>query len=145
MLEDMKADVLKDWWIRHPSQNEYWMETGEIPDGMFGIKKWVPVYKGFYEDNDGTNQSFFGADTCTFTPDITEEVYEFMKGSFYVPSTFQPVGTMKAALDSLKQVYGDFAYAMVTNDPIGIDTHMGTTFLPIWKVPNAIMIADVTP
>lgn len=52
MLEDMKADVLKDWWIRHPSQNEYWMETGEIPDGMFGIKKWVPVYKGFYEGDD---------------------------------------------------------------------------------------------
>lgn len=134
-----------DWWVRHPADREFWLENAEIPDGFMGIKKWIPVYKAFYEDDNGTNQVFFGADAITFTPDITEDVYEFMKGSYDVPTTFQPLANGLAALNSLKKVYGDFAYAIVTHDPVGVETHMGTTFLPIWKVPNALYVADVTP
>jgi len=141
-----KNDYAKDWWVRNPRDNQYWLDTGEIPDGMFGIKKWVPIYKSFFEDKDGANQSFLAhGDVAVFTPAITEDVYEMIEGSYEVPTTFQPQSNLTTAVGSLELVYGDFAYAVATHNPVGVTTYMGFTKLPVWKVPDAIYIADVVP
>lgn len=141
-----KNDYAKDWWVRNPRDNQFWLDTGEIPEGMFGIKKWVPIYKSFFEDQDGTNQSFLvDGDVIIFTPDITDDVYEFIKGSYEVPTTFQPQSNLTTAVSSLELVYGDFAYAVPTHNPVGVTTYMGFTKLPVWKVPDALYIGTSTP
>lgn len=140
-----KNDYLKDWWVRHPQMREKWTETGEIPDGLFGIKKWIPAYESFFEDNDGTNQTFVDADAITFTPDITNEVYELMEGTYMVPTTFNPLSSITAAMGSFSTVTGQFGYAVPWHNPPSALAYMGDTFLPIWKNPNAIYLGDATP
>lgn len=133
-----------DYLARNPVMQTKYLETAEIPDGLFGFT-WVPVYKSFFEDSAGTNQEFFGADALIATPEIDQSVYELMEGTYMVPSTFNATSDMASALGTLKQVVGMFSYAVPIHNPPTAQMFMGDTFLPVWKVPDAIYQADVTP
>lgn len=133
-----------DYLARSPKYQTAFLENAEIPDGLFGFT-WVPVYSAFFEDHNGTNQTFFGADTVTFTPDINVMVYEFLVGSMEVPTTFGPVNDLLAAMNSFKTVYGQFAYGWPTHNPPTANMYQGDTCLPVWKIPATMYNADVTP
>lgn len=133
-----------DYLSRNPNFATRFLEMAEIPDGLFGFT-WVPVYSAFYEDASGTNQTFFGGDAVTFTPDITQDVYELMEGTYMVPTSFNAAANMAAALASMKQVVGKFGYAIPTGNPPGVDMLAGDTQLPVWKVSSALYAADVAP
>jgi hypothetical protein len=133
-----------DYLSRNPVMGAKFLETAEIPDGLFGLT-WVPVYTAFYEDDSGTNRSFFSADTVVFTPDINADVYDLIEGSYLVPSSFDAAADMAAALSRLKMVYGKFGYAVPSHNPPTATMYMGDTVLPVWKVPDSVYVADVTP
>lgn len=133
-----------DYLARAPAMNAKFLSNGEVPDGLFGFT-WVPVYEAFFEDSSSTNQEIFGADTVVFTPEINPEVYELLEGTYAVPSSLNVAGDMAAAMRNMRSVQGVFSYAAVTHNPPGVAMYMGDTFLPVWKVPDALYIADVTP
>jgi hypothetical protein len=133
-----------DYLSRNPKYAEKYLDEAELPDGLFGYK-WVPVHTAFFEDASGTNQTFFGGDTVVFTPEITSEVYEMMEGTYQVPTSFNAVSDLLAALGSMKQVRGMFSYAMPEHNPVTVNMFSGDTFLSVWKVPNALYIGDVVP
>jgi len=116
----------------------------EIPPGFLGIN-WHPAYEAFFEDADGTNQSWFGDDRVTFTPAVDRSWYELVQGSFSVPTRVSIAATAVETLTSFREVAGMFSYAQITDDPPGIKHYAGDTFLPTIRDPNAIFIADVTP
>lgn len=133
-----------DYLSRNPNTAQKFLDQAELPDGLFGYT-WVPVHGAFFEDSSGTNQTFFGGDKVVFTPEITQDVYELLEGSYQVPSSFNAVSNMSAALGSLKLVHGQFSYAVPIHNPPTAQMFFGDTVLPVWKVPNAIFQADVTP
>lgn len=133
-----------DYLSRNPNFAQRFLEVAEIPDGLFGLT-WVPVYTSFFEDSAGTNQTFFGSDTVVFTPEISREIYELLEGTFMVPRSFNAAANMAAGIASLEQVTGRFAYAVPIHNPPTVQMLAGDTFLPVWKVPDAIFQADVTP
>lgn len=137
-------NYVKDYLSRNPVFAQKFLETSDIPDGLFGFT-WVPVYESFFEDASGTNRSFFGADSVTFTPEIDGQTYEMLEGSFMVPSSFAAASNAAQALNSLRTVYGMGSYAVPTDNPPTVILRAFDTFLPVWKVPEAIFIADVTP
>lgn len=139
-----KNDYVKDYLSRNPAFAQKYLEQAEIPDGLFGFT-WVPVYTSFFEDQNGTNQSFFGADAVVFTPEINPLVYELMEGTFQVPTTFNATNDLAGAIDTCRAVQGMFSYGIPCHNPPTVEMFYGDTFLPIWKVPGAIYIADVTP
>jgi len=117
--------------------------AGEIPDGFLGFN-WIDVNQAFFEDNADTNQEIFDADTIVFTPEVERSWYDFIEGTYPVPTNIGnlPAGSMEA-LRTIMIKAGMFSYAKVTEDPVGIKHVAGDTFLPVIKVPAAIFIAKV--
>jgi hypothetical protein len=133
-----------DYLARSPVMRERYVDSAELPDGLFDFT-WVPVYTAFYQDANGTNQTFFGGDTVVFTPEIDQSWYEMMEGTDGVPSTFAPAATMQAALATIKEVQGMYSYGVATANPVGAEMLTGDNFSPILKVPDAIYEANVAP
>lgn len=119
--------------------------AGEIPDGFLGFN-WRPVDQAFYETANGTNTDIFGGDSLILTPEPSADWWEWYEGSYPVPTNLGAVfNDASAALSSIQEVYGSFAYATVKHNPVGIEGFVGDTVLPVLKVPAAIYILDVTP
>lgn len=118
----------------------------EIPDGFLGIRKWIPAEDAFFVDNDGTVQTLMPADGITFCPDPSPEWWDFVDGSFAVPTNLGMVGADGSAqAASLREAFGMFTYAATTHNPPTIEQFAGDTFLPLIKAPYAVLTADVTP
>lgn len=117
--------------------------TGELPNGLFGLE-WHPVNEAFFELADGTATDWFAGAQITFTPDPSPEWLDTIEGSFTVPSELNISNDASSALGSaLSEVFGQFGFAEIITDPPGIKQYGGDTFLPVLKVPNAIMTATV--
>ncbi|HNX27527.1 MAG TPA: hypothetical protein PKK48_08995, partial [Phycisphaerae bacterium] len=129
--------------IANNSATQLVLQGGEIPDGFLGIKKWYPMDSSFYEDDDGTIQEIWGDDNITFTPTPSLEWFGFLEGSYPVPKTLDIVKDAAAALDNTMQVYGQFSYATLQDDPVSAKQVAGDTFLPVLKVPKAVFQAKV--
>jgi hypothetical protein len=114
---------------------------GGIPDGLAGFK-WVPISEAFFNDASGNNQDWFENDNIVFTPDVNNEWYEFIEGSYPIPRSQSISNDMTAALAQLNETQGAFSWAELTTDPPGIKHLGGDTFLPVLKVPGAIFIAE---
>ncbi|MDE2097153.1 MAG: hypothetical protein KGL39_07895 [Patescibacteria group bacterium] len=130
---------------RSPVMREKFLDTGEIPDGLFGVRKWVPVYTAFYSDANGNQQEFFNVDGITFTPAVDSVWYEMMVGTYPVPTSFQPMANLQAAVNSFEIVQGLFSYGIPVHNPMTAEVFYGHTFLPVCKFPDAMYIADTTP
>lgn len=139
----VQNNYVLDWMVRNPAMRDRYAETGELPDGFLGIKKWIPVYEGFYEDQNGTNQDLWGADDVTFTPDPTEEWWEVLEGSFEVPTTLNVVSDAESAMRSTATVYGMFGYGALTLNPPTVWGYYGDTFLPVLRNPDTIYQSTV--
>jgi hypothetical protein len=117
---------------------------GDIPDGFMGLK-WRPAYDMFYEDADGTIQSWFPSDFVTFTPEPSPDWWEVVQGTYPVPRSVGNVaGDAMALLSQVAAVpgKGSYAFMLPDADPVGIK-HVGfDTFLAIPKVPSCIYIGN---
>lgn len=129
---------------RNPQTHQKWLDTGEIPDGLFGYT-WVPAYMAFYQDDTGTNQTWWAADKITFCPEPDNMLYELMEGTYPVPKSFMPMATLQNTIDSFDLRTGMFGYGLPIQDPMTARLYFGDTSLPIWKIPDALYIADVAP
>lgn len=133
-----------DYLARSPDMRQKYLDSADVPNGLFGFD-WHPVYEAFYEDSSNTNQTFWSGDMVTFTPEPSQDVFENLEGSFFVPTSFNAVSDMAAALGALKMVHGKFGYAVPIHNPPTAEMYAGWTGLPIWRVPDALFCADVTP
>ena len=105
----------------------------------------IPANEAFFEDNDGTNQSWWGADQIVWTPEPDSTWWDMLEGTYLIPTDIGYVGPdAAAATGSLVEVTGMFNYATVTYDPVGVAHYAGDTFLPVLKVPSAIWIENMT-
>lgn len=132
--ELMKADV----------QLASALRAGTIPTGFGNSQiQWHPIYDAFFEDSAGTNQSWFPDDYVVFTPEPSLDWYTMVEGTYEVPTNLGGVAADAAgAVGSFATKQGMFSYAKITDNPSGIQHFMGDTFLPVFKVPSAIFIAD---
>ncbi len=124
--------------------------AAEMPD-YFGLK-WVPIYEQFYNAATGTvggiavtdsDQPWSPVDQVIFTPDPSPDWFEWLEGTYPIPTQLTISGDASAALASLSEVQGMFSYAAMNVDPPGVTMYGGDTFLPVLKVPAAIFQADV--
>jgi len=139
-----KNDFVKDWYIRNPERNQKWLDTGELPDNMFGLT-WIPVYQSFYEDKDGTNREIFGADSVIFTPPVSPEWWQGLLGSYPVPTSINVSADTYQVQGSFRTEFGSFGYSVPSHNPPSYCSYYGDTFLWIPTVPNALFQGDCTP
>ena len=140
-------DKAKVYFSYNPQmQRAYAQNTNYLPDGLFGIDKWIPAALFFNEDSGGVIREPFPADNITFAPELKPDTYGVLEGSYLVPKSYQPAGGIEGALGNLEMVYGMFQYARV--NPIDLPNAQfvaGDTFLPWLKKPTAWFMADTTP
>lgn len=118
----------------------------ELPAGFMGIPEWRYVADAFYTDIDGTNQDLWGADDITFCPKpTTGGFHSLMLGTYWCPTSLQAFADGLSAMESLKPVQGMFSYAQVGFNPPGVVHYAGDTALHVFKTPDAIFQADITP
>lgn len=132
------------YMARHEGMRGKFLETNELPDGLFGLM-WKPAYEVFYEDADGTNQDIWGADDVTFCPEPAPYWYEFVEGSYEVPSSVNIVGDPESVMSQMKTVHGMFGFGVASFNPPSVQSFYGDTFLSNLKNPNCLYQADVTP
>lgn len=143
-------DYVQEYLARNQQMNNEWLTAaggkklgGVVPQGMFGIKNWVPINTGFFEDSSGTNQSIWNADAVTFTPEISSDWYEMLQGEYPVPKSIDIQSSAEQAMRDLEIVKGMFAYAKVLHNPVSITMFHGDTYLPVLKVVDAVYQAIV--
>ena len=136
-------DKLKEFLNRNPAMQTA-LIAGDIPNGLFGLN-WIPFYEAFYKDSGGTLRDWWGGDIICFTPNASPDWWDWLLGSYEVPTELGIASDASAALANFSTTHGMFSYASITTDPPGIKHNAGDTFLPTLKVPGAIFIADVTP
>lgn len=118
----------------------------EIPDGFAGVAHWKPADALHFTDQSGTIQSWVGGDVIIGAPKITREVYELQQGTYPVPQSVGKVyASPEAALADVATMEGMFQFAMAQTAPPTLQHFAGDTFLPVFKVPKAFIIGDVTP
>jgi hypothetical protein len=138
--------AFQQYLARNPQYNQNFVNTGEIATNTLGVKYWIPVQDAFFENDSGSIVEQFPADQITFMPKIDRSTYAMLRGSFPVPTEFRIGQTVQEVLGSVTNVYGPFRYAVLDPSiPLGIKLTQGTTYLPRWKVPLSMMIADTTP
>jgi hypothetical protein len=131
----------KEYLARNPPMNNTLMSTGEIPDGFLGLT-WLPAWKAFYEDANGSNQRIVDPDLAVFMPKPTKTWYEMVLGSMQVPTTINILTSVETAMSNVDIKYGKYTYAQLENKPIRLIIVQGHTFLPTITVPDALWQAD---
>jgi hypothetical protein len=118
----------------------------ELPSGFLGIPEWHYVGEAFYTDDTGTNQDLWDGDAITFSPKpSTGGWYALFQGQYWCPTSISSFEDGMAAMNSLKPVSGMGSFAQVVFDPPGVMHYQFDTFLNVFKTPDAIYQADVTP
>lgn len=136
----MENTTLKEIINRYnPLQGSF--SKNEIVSGFLGLD-WFPMDLAFFQDQDGTNQTFQTSDHVIFTPDFDTTWWEFVEGSFPVPNKLGIGSDALAAISDFTDKSGMFSYAEIQTDPPSIKHMAGDTQIPLIKVPGAVVIAD---
>ena len=119
-----------------------YLETGEVPTGFMGLT-WIPIGDAFYVDQNAAVQTLLTSDNVVFTPAPSLDWWEFIEGTYPVPSNFGPTAVDAAALiQGMSEVAGMFSFAGGTLNPPSVQMFAGDTFLPVLKVPKAVFRVD---
>lgn len=135
-----------DYLARNPTERAEFLNSAEV-GSLFGFT-WHPVYTSLWDtstdSSTNTYQYTWGNDNITLTPEVSADWWEWAEGSYMVPTSLNIASNAESALNNFRQVFGPFAYGMITLDPPGIVEVMGDTFLPVLKNGAAIFQANVT-
>mgnify|MGYP000429217413 CR=1 FL=1 len=145
-----KNTTVKNYWQFNPQlYNQFQSNSGVIPDGTFGVKKWVRMGDCFLptldsDENETGQTSVFPVDQVTFLPTLDRNAYTMYEGSMVVPSRYGVNPDIVAAADCLEVVYGMAGYGLPELEPPGAKAVYFDTVLPHWKNPLDMFLADVT-
>ena len=114
---------------------------GETIENLFGMN-WHFI-AGRYQDSAGTNVPTMDPKKLVFLPAVSEGFVQASNGKVLVPRDLDLHSDGLAALASLAEVYGEYAYATVTHNPVGIEAYAGDCYGLNFVEPNAIWQAAV--
>ena len=135
-------DYALDYLARNKKFNDAFVE-GTLPDGLFGVKRWIPTSKVFYEDYGGTNRQIFADDSLVLCPSPSDEWYEEVEGTTFVPTTFEATSDMQAALATAVLKEGMYGYGLPQHNPFGVTLFYGDVSLSFIKNADVIWQLDV--
>lgn len=140
----LKNDVTKNLILGDNQLSREAWASGIVPNGFCGLE-WHANNLSYGLDKDGAIINWFDANQITATPEPSEEWYEFIEGSFVITKDLGGIhADAEAALKQMSQVFGQFSYAKVKDDPPRILHFAGDTFQPLITNGDAVYILDVT-
>ena len=135
----------KDLIFNNQNASGQVLQTGQVSFNWCGLT-WWPGYYDFFRDNSGTAQSLIGDDAIVFLPEPSPDWYEMQEGLQPIPGNgFGDGMSFADALAKTEYKQGVFQYLDGQKDPMSGKLMYGDNFLPAIHVPEAVIIADVTP
>jgi hypothetical protein len=140
-------DFCLDYLARNPTFNDAFVMRGKdgqgtLPDGLFGIKRWIPTNRVFYDTEDAngtlTHRQIFPANSLTLCPKPNQDWYEQVEGTTLVPTTFNATADLGSAIASGRLVEGMWGYGLPQGDPFGATLFYGDVFLAFVKNPDVL-------
>jgi hypothetical protein len=114
----------------------------QVPQGIFDIEHWHPVYTSFFEDYNGTLQEMWNADLVVWTPSISQPDkmtwWGMYEGSYPVPKRLEIMRDGRDPWANHEIEYGQFSYAIPRLDIPAYTIHMGDTFIPMLRNESAM-------
>ena len=136
-----------DYLARNPRFNDAFSfasaGAGPLPDGLFGIKRWIPTNKVFFDDSAGTHQQIFADDSFVLCPTPNADWYEQVEGTTMVPTTFDATSDVASALATAVLKEGMYGYGLPQHNPFGVTLFYGDVFLAFIKNADVIWTLDV--
>ena len=136
-----KNTAFKEYLARNPQFNTNYVSTGEIPDGVLGLK-WVAVGTAT-NVLDGTGTSCFGDSFLGFSPKVAPWWYEVVDCGLPAPMGLTSEAALASSLtsESLSSAfpirYGLHSYAVMNVDPPSAKMIVADFHLPLIKSPKA--------
>jgi len=128
----IKNDFVNSYFASTPAGVQALTE-GTI--GRFMGLNWI-AYNGTYKDSAGAIKRFIPANKLIMTPTPDAEWGFFRKGSDVVPTDDKR---------DIQEVVGRYAYSTISENPASIGLYAGEVRLPIIRIPDALVVATVTP
>ncbi len=137
----------------NPMSQQALLNSDKIPDGFADVV-WHEMNQAFYTQdlpNPGLLLTpnaaipIFPDNTVVFTPDMSDNWYELIEGSFPIPTDAIMAKDAMELLSSMEEAFGHFGFAKMGTDkqPSQIVQYQGDTFLPVIRIPYSIFIATV--
>lgn len=99
-------------------------------------------YSGTYQAVDGTTKPYIPTTQAILTPDLGPWL-RAVNGSELITSFEGIKSTFDEALGEITEVFGDFAYVKLVDNPTKLVLRMGTNFVYAFANPNAIWMPTV--
>jgi hypothetical protein len=115
--------------------------SGETIKGLFG-KNWT-FYDGTYQNASGVETLLIPDNQLIMYPDPTEPCFKSSNGSTLVPRQIGVASSVEELIGSLDEVFGEFAYAKMTDDPVQLFAYMGDKWGFNFADPRAIWMPTV--
>lgn len=128
----------REYLAREAPGREHYLASGEIAEGILGLK-WVPVQDAYFLDQADAAQTLFRTDYITFAPELKGN-YMFLEGSCPIhPDANGAISEADLAsmMKGLKEVYGIGSYSKATINPLALEQFMFDTFAPVLLTPNS--------
>ena len=126
------------WAANNPQPAERILQGGMI-ENLWGFN-WRFV-SAMYQNVSGTMTPYIpltGVGSLVMTPDPNGPWAKATNGLNLVPRTLDLVTSVEEALNQLDNVYGAFAYAALTHNPIRVDSFLGDKFGLHFNEPGAV-------
>ncbi len=121
-----------------------YLATGGIPKDFLGLE-WINASEMYYQDASSVNQLQFPPDQITFMPEITKQTWTVYEGSTFIPTNFNPVADVGAALKSWAEKFGRWRYAYVPQGMRTLIDIAGHVFAPRFKIPGSVYLLNAAP
>lgn len=134
-----KNSYVQKYLQASPREAEDRLRGGMIED-LFG-KTWH-FFGGTYKAVDGTQKPYIPKTKLVITPDVGPWLRAANGSELITPYEGLTNGIMEA-VNKLVEVYGDFAYAKLIDNPTKLVLRMGTNFVYAFANPNAVWAPEV--
>lgn len=99
-------------------------------------------YGGTYVAADGTTKPFIPKDKAIVTPEPGSWLAQGV-GMQLIPTTLDIQSSVQDVISSWQEHWGDFAYALSTHNPIGLEMYMGFHWLFGFRNPASVFVLTV--
>lgn len=130
---------LKAWLQASPEKVDRILAGSMIED----LNGWTwHFYGGTYTAADGTTKPYIPTTKAILTPDIGPWI-KAVNGSELITNFEGISGSVDEALANVTEVFGDFAYVKLVDNPTKLVLRMGTNFVYAFASPNSIWMPTV--
>lgn len=136
------------FWIRANTEiKSYFSGVERLDQALMGdsfeLNDYVfHFYSGTYTAADGTDKPYIPTNKAIITPDLGPWFLNAI-GMEILPTSIGVYGSLDESLNSLVEVYGQFGYSRLNENPVELQVYLGDNFQYLFRNPKSVWMPTV--